>query len=928
MIGPPKPEEDRARGRCDSAGPSRGSAARIVDPLDVRIGAAIFGAALRLRGVPESRSLRRQMRQTFRALCLRRRAERSAAAVLALTLGEAWDVVRNGPGAPPPLDSRPAATPGSLRHAGRLSTIASDLCSAARVLRRRPAFTAAALATLTIGVGAATALFAVIDHALIRPLPFPQSDRIVELWSWELGGADGIPAIEAELRRAWLDSGLFDVIEVFDGVQGTLVTDAEPEQISITKITPGMLSLLGARPILGRTLVATDAAPDASPVLLLSEGLWRRRFGADQGVVGESIQVDDTRYEVVGVMSRDFFFPDRRSAAAWASLAADAAGYPLGRLAQDVSLEAAQQRADELAPQFAATGLAPEGWGIKLFGLRDSMLFDVGTTAERTLWILFGAVFLLLGIAAVNVTSLMFSQLTARQRELQVRAALGAGPARIARQLVFEATLLGVAGAVSGTLLAIAGVRLATSAAPDRLSFLTAHPIAVDARVFGFAALVSLVATGLIAGLPVALTALRRRGTPAGGHSATGGRRQRRLRGLLVVAEVAIATMLLVGAGLLLRSMATMLESDPGFDTSVTVITVNPSPQRYGEAATQRLLVDRLQEAAESLPGVTAAAVTNGAPPNMGSLTSANRAEALGQPPAAGVYRGGTATDASQVEFVNVINAGPDHFRVLGMPLLAGRAFSRADADADVAIISEDFAERFWHGESAVGGQLRLRPSAPVLTIVGVVPDVLQNGRDDQRGELEIYYPMAQLRPGYPRLYLMLRGEPERGALLATMRERLREIDPQLPVSSIATIEDSLWHDLVAQRFNLLLLTTFAGVALLLATVGIYGVLAYSVAQRYREIGVRVALGARRADLLGRVVGSGMALVAVGLLLGGLGAWGLTRFMRALLYEVEPFDPIALAGTAITLATVALAACIVPAVRATRVDPIRALRAD
>jgi predicted permease len=899
------------------------------DPLDVRLATVLFRAALRFRGIARDGALHRQMRQTFRALCLRRRAEGTPASVLALSVGEALDVVRHGPaGGSPPPRREPSATRPAGSHGGLLSAVASDLAFAARALIRRPGFTAAVLGTLTVGVGAATALFAVVDNTLIRPLPFPESERIVELWSWELGGADGIPGIGPELRSAWLDSGLFDAIELFEGMQGTLVTGADPEQIGVTRLTPGLLQMLGAQPLVGRALVAADADRGSTPVLLLSEGLWRRRFGADPDIVGTTVQIDETSYEVIGVMPRSFAFPDRRSAMAWAPLPSEAAGYPLGRLAERLTIEAAQQRADELAPEFAAAGLAPEGWGIKLFGLRDSMLFDVGRRVERTLWILFGAVFLLLLIAAVNVTSLVFSQLATRQGELQVRAALGAGPARIARQLVFESMLLGVFGAALGTLLAAAGVRLAASVAPDRLGFLTAQPIAVDARVLGFAALVSLLATGIIAGLPVALAAVRRRDTPASDRGATAARGQRRLRGALVVAEIAIAAVLLVGAGLLFRSMTAMLAVDPGYRTDVTVTRVDPSPQRYADERAYRSLLDQLQAVAETLPGVTAAAVTNGAPPVYGSLTSANRAEALGQPPAAGVYRGERASDASQVEFVNVVNAGPEYFQVLGMPLLAGRTFSRADADADVAIISEEFAERFWHGRPAVGGQLRMRANAPVLTVIGVVPDVLQTGLDDEPGELEIYYPVEQTRPGHPRLYLVLRGEVDRGALRATLRDRLREIDPQLPVSSIATLEDSLWHDLVAQRFNLLLITAFAAVALLLAAVGIYGVLAYSVAQRQREIGVRMALGARQADVVGRVVGSGMALASLGLAFGGAGAWGLTRFMRSLLYEVEPFDLLTVTAAGLTLAAVALAACAAPAIRATRVDPIRALRAE
>jgi predicted permease len=913
------------------------------DPLSVRIACRVYRAALRLGLDAGGQRFEQPMRQTFRALCLRRRRQGSAAAVLALAVGESLDVARHGrrkaarTGSPRgrglaatggPHDHRNSASrPG--RGAGTLlDSLGTDLRLAGRVLRRRPGFAFAALTTLAIGIGSTTALFTVIDNVLLRPLPFPESERLVELWSWELGGADGRPGVPPALRRAWLEqTDLFEAIEVFDGSSRVLAGEGEPEQIQVTAMTHGLFELLGTRPARGRPLVAADAAPDAAAVVLLSDGLWRRRFGADPDLIGSTVRVDDTAFEVIGVMPRAFAFPDRGTDA-WVALSDDVPGYPIARLTQGLDVQTAQQRADELAPMFIEAGLAEPRWGIQIFGLRDSFLFDVGERAERTLWILFGAVVLLLTIAAANVANLLLSHNTTRGHEIAVRAALGARRGRIARQLFIEAAVLALGGALLGIAFALAAVRLTTALAPDRLGFLTAHFIHVDGRVLGFALAVSLGTTLAFALLPSLQASRPGRAGALSGDRATAASGQRRLRGALVVAEVALAAVLLVGAGLLVRSLTALLRVDPGFDTAVTVVTLRPSPQRYRDEAAQRLLVDQLEQLAASLPGVQAAAVTSGAPPLFSGLSSANRAEAEGQPPALGVYRGETVSGPSQVEFLNVVNATDEYFRTMGIPLLEGRAFAPADATAAVAIISEDFARRFWHGSSPVGRRLRLREGQPWLTIVGVVGDVLQSGLDDQPGELEIYYPMAQARPGSPRLYLVLRGDIERDALMPGLRRGVRDIDPQLPIASAATMAESLSGDIAGARFNMLLLLGFAAAALLLAGVGIYGVLAYNVVRRTREIGLRVALGAGRADVVGGVVAGGMTLVLLGLGVGGLAAWALTRFMRSLLFEVEPLDPPTLAAAAVILATIALGACVVPALRAVRVDPMISLRGD
>jgi predicted permease len=901
--------------------------------LSVRLACALYRRALRRHLDAGAQRFAEPMLQTFRSLCRRRRAQRSAPSVLLLALAETIDLARSAreararhhaAGRDHPRNAFGTRKRGALAWTDGLG---ADLRLAARALRRRPTFVLAALVTLVVGIGSTTAIFTVLDNVLIRPLPFPQSDRLVELWSWELAGSDGMPGVSADLRRAWREqTDIFDAIEVFDEGKRVLVGDDDPEQISVALLTPGLFELLGGQPVMGRPIVAADAAADAQPVALLSEGLWKRRFGADPDVVGEIARLDDTSYEVIGVMPRSFAFP-ARDTDVWIPLARDAAGYAIARLAPGVTIEAAQHRVEQVAPRFAAAGLAPEGWGLMLFSLRDSFLFDIGVSARRAIWMMFGAVCMLLLIAASNVAGLMLSQATGRRQELAVRAALGAGRGRIVRQLMIEAGLLGTCAALVGSGCALATVRLAVRFAPDRLNFLVAQPIVVDARILAFALAVALGSVFLFAILP-ALHATRPGHAmgPVGGHGHSASSGQQRLRAALVVAELAIAAVLLVGAGLLVRSMSALLHTDPGFDTGVTVVTVNPSPGRYGEEAAQRLLVTQLEELATSLPGVEAAAVSSGAPPFRSSLSSANHAEAEGQPPPAGVYRGDDVHDASQVVFLNIVNVTDDYFRALGIPLLDGRSFAPDDASADVAIISEDFARRYWHGASPVGRRLRLREGRPWLTVLGVVPEVLQTGLDARRGEIEIYYPMAQSAGGYPRLYLILRGELDADALLPALRRGLRSIDPQLPVSSVASMAELLSDDLAGPRFNMLVLVAFAAVALLLAAVGVYGVLAYNVVRRTREIGVRMALGARRADVVRGVVGRGMLLATIGLALGGAGAWGLTRFIRSLLSDVEPLDPATLVVTAGILLAVALLACIVPAARATRVDPLVALR--
>jgi putative ABC transport system permease protein len=812
-----------------------------------------------------------------------------------------------------------------------VSALRQDLRYAIRALRKSPAFTIVALATLALGIGANTAIFSVVNAVLLRPLPFPDSGRLVAVYQ-TLPGKGVTTAGVSYLNFADLAgrAGSFDQLGAIRMHDFTLSGAGEPALVVAGTVTGGVFPLLRTRPLLGRGLAASDDAPDAAPVAVLSERLWRERFGADPAAVGKTVRLDERVFTVVGVMPSAFRSPpDRPPAELWTALVQDPVftdlrqkrgGHYLtvvGRLKSGVALAGAEA---ELAT--VAAGLAKqyprenEGWGVRIVPLAESLVAGVRTA----LWVLLGAVSLVFLIACVNVANLMLVRSSARSRELAVRTALGAGRGRLARQLVTEALVLGLAGGALGVALAVAGMRALRAWLPADLPRVS--EVGIDARVLVFSFFASLVATLVfgagpsLAGGRANLSAALREGSAGAGESGN----RRRLRRLLIVGETAFSFVLLVGAALLIRSFVRLQEVPLGFRPA-GVLTAGMSLPRtqYTEPDQWRTFYGSLVDRLRSEPGVESAAAALPLPLAGGGLNFAFSIEGRSDD-------GGSANDRT----ANYTAATPDYFRVLGVPLVAGRAFDDRDAAAAprVCVVSSAFARRYFPGEDPLGRRLVFGFKEPVAReIVGVVGDVKRDGLA-LPSQPEMYVPFVQ--DPWWAAYAIVRtaggGDPER--LASAMRADVKALDPTLPIESVAPMRQFVDDSVAQPRFRTTLLGLFGAAALLLAVLGIYGVISYSVGRRTREVGIRLALGAAPADVRRMVLGEGLALVGVGLGLGLAGALLATRYLSSLLFEVSRLDAGSWIAVAALLLLAGLAASWLPARRATRVDPVSALRAE
>jgi putative ABC transport system permease protein len=800
-----------------------------------------------------------------------------------------------------------------------MNSIWQDARFGFRMLWKRPGFTTVALVVLALGIGANTAIFSVVDAVLLRPLPYPGADRVVAFTG--VNPPKGITssnmsAPDFDDWRAQAQS--FEALAMYAATSANVTGGDEPERVASAVVMPDFFRVLGVGAARGRPLVADDAQPGGGLVVVISHGLWVRRFGADPGVVGRRIELGGRSFEVVGVMPAGFDFPQR--AELWTALRLNTNEVPrddrefsiVGRLKDGVTLEKAQAEMDtltaRLAQQYPVTNT---GWGVRVERLRDNLVGRLRTT----LFVLMAAVGLVLLIACSNVANLLLARAASRRREVAVRLALGAGRLRIVRQMLTESALLALVGGALGVGLSVWLTDLLVALAPAGTPRL--DEVRADARVVLFAVGATLL-TGLVFGLAPALQASR----PDLGESLKEGGRgaveaRSRVRSLLVVAEVALSLVLLIGAGLLVKSFARLQKVNPGFDPSnVLTMKLSLPGARYREPRDKAEFYSKLVARVAALPGVESAAATLSLPLG-GSNYSVGRA----------FIREGRPLTPEESDNAAYSVATPDYFRAMRIPLLRGRAFNeRDDADSPmVVVINETMARKVFPGEDPVGKRIRIwRDEKFPREIVGVVGEAKPEGMDAEPA-FQMYVPVRQ-DGAWNSLTLVVRAQGEPSSLAGAVRGEVRALDKDLPVYNVKTMGQVVSEATAYRRVTAVLMAGFAVVALLLAAVGLYGVVSYAVAQRTREFGIRVALGAQTRDILRLVLRQGGALVLAGVLAGVAAALVATRVLASLLYEVSTTDATVFVLVPALLAAVALAACLVPARRATKVDPTEALR--
>lgn len=806
-----------------------------------------------------------------------------------------------------------------------------DLKYGARQLTRRPGFAAILVTTLALGIGANTAVFSVVHGVLLRSLPFEDPDRLAVVWSqFPTMDLNEFPASWPEFVEYREQNRAFEELGAWVGGERTITGGDQPERVDVTVFTHTMWSVLGVAPILGRTFTDEEDVAGRDDVVVLSHGLWERRFGSDPSLVGRSIELDGRSTLVLGVMPSDFEFRVNTEGEAWIPMGIDPGDPPgranhfasiAGRLADGVSMEQAREDLSGILALWEADGSIghtwrPPGHPAFLRPLHEQVVGDV----RSNLLILLGAVGFVLLIACANVANLLLVRGEGRQREISIRASMGAGRGRIVRQLVTESLMLALVGGALGVGLAFAGLQVLLAMAPATLPRF--EQVGLNGAVLAFSGGVTLTA-GVLFGLVPSLHAARLNIQGAlreEGRGGTVGRGRFRVRQLLVVSEMALAVVLLITAGLLMQSFWRLQGVDPGFDSEqVLAISVNLPEASYPDDSDVTGFFRDLMPRIEALPGVTATAAVR-TPPLTGSLPPNDIEIENFDPP-----EDGPPMNAD----IQMVTAG--YFETLGVPLLQGRAFDDRDHSESeiVAVIDEVLAERFFPGEGPIGQRIR-QPGSEWSTIIGVVGGVHQQGLDIEP-RANLYFTHAQGPSTWfavRGMTVLLRTGVEPLGLVTSTRQVVREIDSNLPVFEVTTMENTLALSTATERFSMYLQLVFAAVALVLAVVGIYGVLSYSVAQRTQEIGIRMALGAQSESILKLVVGQGLVLIFVSVALGVVAALAFAQVLSGLLYGISPRDPLTYGAVVGVLTVVAAVACYIPARRASSVAPQTALRYD
>ncbi len=805
-----------------------------------------------------------------------------------------------------------------------MQTVWQDLSYGARMLIKNPGFTVIAVFTLALGIGANTAIFSVVNGLLLRPLPYPEPERLVMIW--EDPGSIPRNFVNPRNYADWREQNqVFEQVAAINTQNINLTDDGEPERMIGARVAANFFSILRVNASLGRTFLPTEDGAGSRPVAVLSYGLWQRRFSADPNVIGRMLVLNGASTTVVGVMPADFRFPQQVEL--WIpfvftsnELANTNRGSHylrvVGRLKPGVSVEQAQAEMETIYNRLRQEyPRALAKWKVHVFSMHEDMVSDV----KSALLILLGAVCFVLLIACANVANLMLARATARQKEIAIRAALGASRFRLIRQLLTESFMLALAGGGLGVLLGLWGIDLLIRLNPGNLPRL--DEIGLDRNVLLFTLLLSLL-SGLIFGATPALQSsrinLNESLKNAAGRGGAGGG-QSSLRQVFIVAEVALSLVLLAGAGLMIKSFIKLGQVELGFNPeNVLTMRVSLPSNRYAEWEQQISFYRRVVDRIKVLPGVQSAALISDPPisNSVGLWQNGFRIEGQPEPP------------PGHGNYAYLRWISPDYFQTLGIPLLKGRLLTESDtADRPgIAVIDAAMARQFFPNEDPIGKRILIgiRDRGP-REIVGIVGNVRQTSLDAEAGP-HMYIPYYQTPLSYATLLVRTLADPN--AASAAVKHEVLAVDPRQPIYSIRAMEQIISNSLADRRFNLTLLGIFAGVALMLAAIGIYGVMSYSVTQRTREIGIRVALGAQGSDVLRLVVGQGLRLVALGVALGLLAALALTRLMKSLLYSVSATDPVTFIVIALLLTSVALLACYLPARRATKVVPLVALRCE
>ena len=798
-----------------------------------------------------------------------------------------------------------------------------DFKYAARLLRRAPGFTLVAVTALALGIGANTAIFTVIDTLLLRPLPYADPDRVAVVWEHNLPRDRKNNVVSPGNFIHWreLNQSFTELAAVSMTFRTTLTGVGEATELPIQMVSGNLLRLLGVRPALGRDFEPHEDAPGVR-VALISDRLWRQRFGADPGVVNRTVTLNGQPTLIAGVMPRDFSILDK-SVDVWSPIGLPpSARTPRGRWTGVVGrvrpgVTMAQAQDDMVRVHAELTRRFPDfntGWTANVVPLKDQLTGEI----RPALWVMFGAVGFVLLIACANVGNLVLARATARQRELAVRAALGAGRARLVRQMLAESLLLSLTGAAAGLALAWWALVVLRTSVAERLPIARLDQVGINGTVLLFTVAAALV-SATVFGIAPALTSAGPKLTDTlkdGGRSGSASRGAR-VRSAFVVVEIALALILLVGAGLLLRSFVTLLRVDPGFDPARTMtVKVSIPTTKYSDAPRQQAFFNQLFERLDAIPGVVATGSTSFLP--MAGLGAATSFEIVGQP----------KPERGQAPVTDVRVIDHNYFKAMGVPLIRGRAFDSRDDGAQIrrVIINQTLANRHFPGEDPIGRSIIVgwNDEGPD-EIVGIVGDVRQQDLETET-RATIYWPPGRFTYPFATIAIRTAGDPR--SIVPAAVAALHELDPNVAAADVKTMDEVIDASVAQRRLTMLLLAGFAGLALVLAAVGIYGVIGYSVSQRTQEIGIRMALGAQRGAVMRMVVGQAMTLAAIGLAAGALGAWLLTRLMQKLLFGVTPSDPLTFVAVSASLALVAAVAASIPGLRATRVDPVVALRAE
>ncbi len=805
----------------------------------------------------------------------------------------------------------------------------NDVRFALRSYLKSPGFAIVAVLALALGIGANTAMFSALDAVLLRQLPYRDPNRLVMIWESnpQIGGflAERLPPALRNVLAWKQQSQLLRDLAYFQHSQVNITGQDKPEQVESVAASPNFLDMLGVRAMLGRGFTAADAPEKKGQVAVISNALFERKFGKDSGTIGKTIRVDSAPYSIVGVLPPEFHLPamwegfDQKKPDVWLALStagmSDAelnarTSFVFGRLKDGATLQqfraemaSIDQRLIQLYPKLNTT------FGVSVFPL---FVEDVGAVMRRTIVVLQFAVAFVLLIACANVANLLLARAAGREKEIAIRIALGAGRTRLVRQMLAESLLLSCCAAIVGTALAWAGIRMIRSLAPDDNYHL--HQLLLDWKVLAFTLAAALL-TGLIFGMAPAIQAARQnvneslgKGGRWGGSGASG-----RLRNALVVSEVALALVLLAGAGLMIRSMTSLLAMPPGFRTDhILTAHVNLTAPQYQDEKLVKTFCGELLDRVAHLPGVKSAAMGEGFPMLDRIQAASFRVE--GQP------------EGTREPPADITRVSDGYFETLGAPILRGRSFTRADAEQSkpaVAVTNQALAKLIAPHGDALGKVLILGGGGVRLTVIGIKADTHQMGMDTETRP-ELFLPSRSI--GTISLVIQTAGDPLR--LSKAVADQVAAIDLNQPVSDVKSMEQRMGEGLEQRRFNMLLFSLFAGLALLLASVGIYGVLAYSVSQRTREIGIRIALGATGGNVARLVLRQGLLLATSGVAIGGAAAFALTRWMESLIYGVSPTDPVTFSSVAVLLVGIALLASYVPARRAVGVDPMQSLRAE